>query len=310
MRKHLLAAGLLLIGSAGLTAAEPEQNAQAPQASQAPQANQASQPESKPSDKAEAEGGGLQNQICRMIETAASRHALPPAFLTRLIWQESSFRPHVVSSAGAQGIAQFMPGTAGERGLADPFDPEQAIPKAAELLAELRVRFGNLGLAAAAYNGGPARVAAWLAGTGGLPFETRNYVEIITRRPVEDWRDKAEAKAQEAELAHGRNCAETALLIRQHEPTRFAGSALMSPWGVQIAGSFNKRAALAAFGRAQKQFAVLLGPVEPMVIGKRTAGRGFSRFYHIRAPAASRAAANALCVKIEKAGGACAVLKT
>ena len=84
-----------------------------------------------------------------------------------------------------------MPGTAAERGLADPFDPEQAIPKSAELLDELRRRFGNLGLAAAAYNGGPARVEAWLAGRGGLPWETRSYVSAITGRGAEDWAEEA-----------------------------------------------------------------------------------------------------------------------
>ena len=112
---------------------------------------------------------------------------LPPEFLTRLIWAESSFRASVTSPAGAQGIAQFMPGTAQEWGLADPFDPEQAIPKAAEFLRHLRDRFGNLGLAAAAYNGGPARVAAWMEGRGGLPDETRTYVVRITGRAAEDW---------------------------------------------------------------------------------------------------------------------------
>ena len=86
------------------------------------------------------------------------------------------------------------PGTAAERGLADPFDPEQAIPKAADLLADLRARFGNLGLAAAGYNAGPQRVADWLAGKGGMPAETRNYVLIVTGLDVEDWRSGAAAK--------------------------------------------------------------------------------------------------------------------
>ena len=53
------------------------------------------------------------------------------------------------------GVAQFMSGTASERGLADPFDPATAIPASAKLLAELARRFGNLGLSAAAYNAGP-----------------------------------------------------------------------------------------------------------------------------------------------------------
>jgi hypothetical protein len=260
---------------------------------------------------AQAEGGGdLRAEVCRMIEAASAQQGLPAAFLTRLIWQESSFRPHVVSSAGAQGIAQFMPGTAGERGLADPFDPEQAIPKAAQFLAELKLRFGNLGLAAAAYNGGPARVAAWLAGTGGLPYETRNYVEIVTRHSAEDWRDGAGAAPQEADLAKSGNCLETAALIARSEPLQFAGSTLTAPWGVQISGAFKRGAALAAYGRARRQFASLIGDVEPMILGRRAPGRGFARFWHVRVPSQSRAAANALCGNIERAGGACAVLKT
>src|SRR5882724_3993132 len=114
-----------------------------------------------------AQSETIDQALCRMIEDAAAKHHIPVDFFTRLIWQESSFRPGVISGAGAQGVAQFMPGTAAERGLGDPFDPEQAIPKSAELLDDLRMRFGNLGLSAAAYNGGPARVAALLAGRGG-----------------------------------------------------------------------------------------------------------------------------------------------
>jgi len=249
---------------------------------------------------------GLREQVCGMIEKAASAHNLPVSFLTRLIWRESAFRTQAVSPKGAQGIAQFMPGTAAERGLADPFDPEQAIPKAAELLAELRGRFGNLGLAAAAYNGGPNRVAAWLAGTGGLPFETRNYVEIITRHAVEDWQDPKEA--EKLQLPGG-TCLEIANRIVKDEPRQFAGSAMMAPWGVQIAGSFNRGAALSAYARARKGLGGVLAG-EPMILGRRAPGRGFARFWAVRAPAPSRAAAEALCAKIKGAGGACAVLKT
>jgi hypothetical protein len=123
----------------------------------------------------------------RFIEAAAIRNDIPVWFLTRLIRQESGFNPRAVSRAGAMGIAQFMPATAAERGLADPLDPAQAIPKSAELLKDLKGRFGNLGLAAAAYNAGPQRVQAWLSGRGGLPLETRSYVLAITGRPVQEW---------------------------------------------------------------------------------------------------------------------------
>src|SRR5437667_7181936 len=129
----------------------------------------------------------LDQAVCRTIERSAQAAHLPVEFVTRVIWRESSFRAGVVSRAGAEGIAQFMPSTAQARGLADPFDPEQAIPKAARLLADLRQRFGNLGVAAAAYNAGEARVANWLHGQGGLPAETRAYVRYVTGRNADEW---------------------------------------------------------------------------------------------------------------------------
>src|SRR5580693_7292670 len=59
----------------------------------------------------------IETSVCRLIESSARTQSLPVAFLTRLIWQESSFRPNAISPAGAQGIAQFMPKTADARGL-------------------------------------------------------------------------------------------------------------------------------------------------------------------------------------------------
>jgi soluble lytic murein transglycosylase-like protein len=133
--------------------------------------------------------------ICTMIATAARVHAIPARFLTRLIWQESRFRVAAVSHAGAQGIAQFMPATAVERDLEDPFDPKQALWAAAGLLSSLHQRFGNLGLAAAAYNAGPGRVSAWLRKRKRLPPETRHYVKAITGRPASSW-----ARAEKQDL--------------------------------------------------------------------------------------------------------------
>lgn len=132
-------------------------------------------------------GGMASEALCRQIAEGAARAHLPAGFLARLLWQESSFRPHVVSRAGALGIAQFMPGTALERGLDDPFDPARAIATSADLLAELARRFGNLGLAAAAYNGGPARVTGWLQGRRRLAAETEAYVRAVTGHTVDDW---------------------------------------------------------------------------------------------------------------------------
>ncbi len=86
------------------------------------------------------------------------------------------------------GVAQFMPATAAAYGLNNPFDHSQALPASARLLRELRQQFGNLGLAAAAYNAGPKRVLDWLAKKRKLPQETQHYVLTITGRPAERWR--------------------------------------------------------------------------------------------------------------------------
>jgi hypothetical protein len=112
---------------------------------------------------------------------------LPVIFFANLIQQESGFKPHVVSPAGAEGIAQFMPRVAASYGLANSFEPVAALTASGKLLAELVGEFGNLGLAAAAYNAGPRRVQDWLANRGKLPAETRQYVYNITGRPAEYW---------------------------------------------------------------------------------------------------------------------------
>jgi soluble lytic murein transglycosylase-like protein len=126
--------------------------------------------------------------ICRMVDAAAETYRLPSSFLTRVLWQKSGFHTDVTSPAGAAGVAQFMPGTAAERGLADPYDPDPAIRQSARLLAELATRCGNLGLATAAYNAGPAWVWKWLHAQSGLPTETQLYVLTVTGRRVEEWR--------------------------------------------------------------------------------------------------------------------------
>jgi hypothetical protein len=136
----------------------------------------------------------------KMAEAAATAHTLPVNYFLRLIRQESGFDPNSVSRAGAQGIAQFMPGTASDRGLKDPFDPAEALPKSAELLSEFKNRFGNLGLAAAAYNAGPERIRKWLAGQSRLPQETIDYVYVVTGHDAADW-----AKSNELTIDLGAN---------------------------------------------------------------------------------------------------------
>jgi hypothetical protein len=126
-------------------------------------------------------------EICDTLTTAAKSNNLPVPFFIRLLFQESRFRAGVISPAGAQGIAQFMPDTASDVGLDNPFDPLQAIPASARLLRGLLQQFGNIGLAAAAYNAGPKRTQDWLEKKGKLPEETQGYVRTITGRPAENW---------------------------------------------------------------------------------------------------------------------------
>ncbi|HEY1981675.1 MAG TPA: lytic transglycosylase domain-containing protein [Xanthobacteraceae bacterium] len=128
------------------------------------------------------------DDVCQALYTSAQNNDLPVQFFANLIWQESRLRADDVSRKGAQGIAQFMPETAVEKGLANPFDPMQALPASARFLRELRLRFGNLGFVAAAYNAGPHRVADWLMHRSSLPQETRTYVVRVTGLSVDAWR--------------------------------------------------------------------------------------------------------------------------
>ena len=95
-------------------------------------------------------------ELCSAAASVAAANNLPIPFFANLIQQESGFKPHVVSPAGAQGIAQFMPRVAASYGLENPFEPFAALKASARLLTDLLGRFGNLGLAAAAYNAGPS----------------------------------------------------------------------------------------------------------------------------------------------------------
>src|SRR5689334_20008491 len=73
-------------------------------------------------------------EICRTLAQAAADNGVPEELFTRLIWQESRFDPAAISPAGAQGIAQFMPGTAAARGLGDAFEPLDALRESAGYL--------------------------------------------------------------------------------------------------------------------------------------------------------------------------------
>jgi hypothetical protein len=257
--------------------------------------------------------------MCLMIESAARAADLPLEFFARVIWQESRFQADAVgpvtrNGQRAQGIAQFMPGTASERRLLDPFDPVQALPKSAEFLNELRGQFGNLGLAAAAYNAGPRRVQDWLAGSGNMPPETRHYVFVITGSTVEDWA-AAGKTGKMPERAPTSSCRELiALLRRAPNPfvTQLEQRVKLSEaraWGVQLAAGFNRDKALAMYARAMKHLGAIIGDQDPSLLSSVMRTRGSHTFYQVRIGADTRPAADNLCNRIRRAGGACFVLR-
>jgi len=116
-------------------------------------------------------------QYAPMLARAAQRWNVSAALLGAQLYAESNFNPFARSWAGAQGIAQFMPGTARAMGLRDPFDAAASIDAHAHLMRDLLRRFGAVSLALAAYNAGPGPVAA----CGCVPPfpETRGYVARI-----------------------------------------------------------------------------------------------------------------------------------
>jgi soluble lytic murein transglycosylase-like protein len=119
-------------------------------------------------------------QFTAALTKAAASANLSPSLLAALVWQESRWNPQAVSSKGAMGLAQLMPGTARYLGV-DPADPAANLIGGARYLRMLLDQFdGNVEKALAAYNAGPGRVRS----AGGIPAiaETRAYVASIVRR--------------------------------------------------------------------------------------------------------------------------------
>ncbi|WP_027581218.1 lytic transglycosylase domain-containing protein [Bradyrhizobium sp. Ai1a-2] len=307
---HFSAALAILLWLASAAAEEPDSRVVHPSV------EELAQPPEKSETARESEA---REAMCLMIESAARANDLPLEFFARVIWQESRFQPDAVgpmtrNGQRAQGIAQFMPGTANERGLLDPFNPVQALPKSAEFLSELRSQFGNLGLAAAAYNAGPRRVQDWLAGSGYMPQETRNYVYAITGSSVDEWaaasrNGKVPARSQTS------SCRELMALLKRAPNPFVAGLeqhvtlAAAKVWGVQLAAGFNREKALAMYARAMKSLTSVIGEHDPTLFAARLRTRGTATFYQARIGADTRPEADNLCNRIRKAGGACFVLR-
>jgi hypothetical protein len=191
-----------------------------------------------------------------------------------------------------------MPATATWRGLSDPFDPLEAIPKSAKLVRDLRREFGNLGLAAAPYNAGSGRVHDWLAGRRGLPGETSAYVRLVTGRSPEQWAGGKE-DADDTRLANTVSCTQTASLVAR--APLLAVKPPPDPWGVELVGGPTDATALLAYRRMQEKYASILGGREPLIV-HHGLGRGTMGWAHVRVGADNRSAAEKLCANLRAAG--------
>jgi soluble lytic murein transglycosylase-like protein len=115
-----------------------------------------------------------------VVNSASGRYRLDPDLVNSVIKAESGFNVRAVSSKGAQGLMQLMPGTASSLGVSNAFDPEANVEGGTKYLRELLERYNfDLVKALAAYNAGPQRVEQF----GGVPpyYETRVYVAKIVR---------------------------------------------------------------------------------------------------------------------------------
>lgn len=243
--------------------------------------------------------------VCRLIEAAARDAAIDQNFFARLLWKESLFDAAAVSPAGAQGIAQFMPETAKLRGLADAFNPAEALYASAHYLAELSRDYGNIGLAAAAYNGGEARADRFVAARDGLPAETRAYVAAITGVPAETWRDAPPATV---DLALDKTAAFQAACVA-YAATRGAGAFKSGPppkpWGVLIASNRARDGLERQVKRLKNRYSSVLQG-EAVSYG-RSRRPGTGRLETALLGRESRAEAEALCGRLRAAGGDCLV---
>jgi hypothetical protein len=251
-------------------------------------------------------------EVCSTLEQAAAENGLPVDFFVRVIWQESRFNALAVSPKGAQGIAQFMPRTADGRGLTNPFDVIAALKASAGYLSDLRTRFGNLGLAAAAYNAGPQRVQDWLLARGGLPRETRDYVQIVTGHSAEEWSGTSHADLTLPQPLPCKDVAKsmnyrTAVKsdIGQGKMSRISAPQAKPGWGVQLVGGPSQASALASFQQLQRTYKNLLETRQPFVIESKVGTTGF--WYRVRVATDSRSEAEKLCSGLRAAGGSCLV---
>ncbi len=297
------------VGPQALAQGTGDDSAAVQQAEEHPAANEdrAPQPATAPAVPAGSSAPSAAPGVCEALATAAAANDLPLDVFTRLIWQESRFQPDAISRKGAQGIAQFMPATAKSNGLDNPFDPLQAIAKSAQLLRDLRREFGNLGLAAAAYNAGSGRVHDWLGGRRPLPPETRAYVHVVTGRAVGEWAGRQAGPVVTTAVETPRCDLPATASIRPKPDASVPSPERIKAWGVEVVGGPTPALALARYREWRSKYAALVADREPHVVMRGIAGAmGAAR---VRLGEDTRAGADKLCAALRAAGTYCDVLR-
>ncbi len=252
-----------------------------------------------------------QEDTCQAIRTFADHFGLNRGFFARLIWQESRFDPNALSRANAMGIAQFIRSTADLRGLEDPYNPAAALEHSAQYLAELTERYGNHGLAAAAYNGGEGRVNRFFEG-GGFASETINYVNIITGHSVQDWKEEPYPTADyrlDGDTEFMAACVAMAATGR-FTPQKTLPPPL-KPWAVRVAWGASRDRAMAAYrtNTAPAACRAILAPEKLDLVEIPNRLRGRPPYFMAHIGRDTRQQAGRLCRELATAGCTCRVYR-
>jgi hypothetical protein len=147
-----------------------------------------------------------------------------------------------------------------------------------------------------------------------MPQETRNYVSAITGTSVDAWAAAGKG-GKMLDRAPNSSCRELMALLRR-APNSFVTQleqrvtlAAAKLWGVQLAAGFDRNKALAMYGRAMTRLRAVIGDQDPSLLSTLMRTRGTHAFYQVRIGADTRPAADDLCNRIRRAGGACFVLR-
>jgi Transglycosylase SLT domain len=299
-----------------------------PSAVSDPASEALSSPNSAPNSPAGAPSSGqrgkseyllpeLGDSLCVALRKEALANDLPAGFFIALIQQESRLDPLAQSHVGAQGIAQFMPKTAQWRGLPDPFEPFQALHESARWLHELRHQFGNLGLAAAAYNAGPRRVQDWIRGRAKLPEETKRYVAKITGKSADEWVRVGVVDQTGTTEEDGLSCdtikfakSGVSVPLRDRENLdRLGSQAEHASWALQLIGDPSENRAIAEYKTLQRKFSEFLANRPPIVLRNQVGAKGSAYWFRVRISEKTRGSATELCTKLRTRGGSCLVVR-